>query len=82
MGAAVWCAGHPVVAARLEIDFRRAVPLGVPLAIEAWVVTVSGRKVWAESDLRLPDGKVATQGKGLFIEARQLFEGEYFVPRL
>src|SRR5690349_90349 len=29
MGAVVWCAGHPVVAGRLEVDFKRAVPLGV-----------------------------------------------------
>lgn len=82
MGAAAWCAGHPVLAARLELDFRRPVPLGRPLAAEGWVVSASGRKVWAESELRLADGLVCTRGRGLFIEAPQLFEGEMFVPRL
>jgi uncharacterized protein (TIGR00369 family) len=82
MGAAVWCAGHPVVAARLEIDFRKAVPLGRPVTVEAWVVRASGRKVWAESALRLADGTLATEGRGLFVEARKFFDGDYFVPRL
>ena len=82
MGAAAWCAGHPVVAAKLEVDFRRAVPLGVPLTVEAWVSSSEGRKVWTESELKLPDGNVATRGRGLFIEKRELFEGDYFVPRM
>jgi acyl-coenzyme A thioesterase PaaI-like protein len=83
MGAAVWCAGHPVVAARLEIDFRRAVPLGRALEVEAWVTSVDGRKVWAESELRFADDQaVATRGKGLFIEKRELFHGDYFVPKM
>ncbi len=82
MGAAVWCAGHPVVAARLEIDFRKAVPLGVPLEVEGWLVSASGRKVWAESELRLPGGVVATRGRGLFVELKSLFEGDFFVPRM
>lgn len=82
MGAAVWCAGHPVVAARLEVDFRKAVPLGVACRAEAWVTAVDGRKVWAESELRLADGSLATKGRGLYVEARKLFaEGELFVPR-
>jgi acyl-coenzyme A thioesterase PaaI-like protein len=83
MGAAVWCAGHPVVAARLEIDFRRAVPLGRALEVEAWVTAVDGRKVWAESELRFAEtGEAATRGKGLFIEKPELFDGNYFVPRM
>jgi uncharacterized protein (TIGR00369 family) len=81
MGAAVWCAGHPVVAARLEIDFKKAVPLGRTCRVEAWVVSVEGRKVWADAELRLDDGTLATRGRGLFVEARKLFHEEYFVPR-
>jgi acyl-coenzyme A thioesterase PaaI-like protein len=82
MGAVVWCAGHPVVAARLEIDFRKAVPLGQRVSVEAWVVSVDGRKVWAESELRLADGALATKGRGLFVEAKKMFHDEYFVPRM
>lgn len=81
MGAAAWCAGHPVVAARLEIDFRKAVPLGQPCRAEGWVASVDGRKVHTESELRLEDGTLATRGRGLFVEARKLFQEDYFVPR-
>jgi uncharacterized protein (TIGR00369 family) len=80
MGAAAWCAGHPVLAARLEIDFCKAVPLGVLLSAEAWVRSVNGRKVWTESELRLPDGTLATRGRGLFIEARKLFGKDFYSP--
>lgn len=82
MGAAAWCAGHPVVAARLEVDFRRAVPLGERCTVEAWVVEAKGRKVFTRSELRLADGKVGTVGRGLFIEAPKMFRGDYFVPKM
>ncbi len=78
MGAAAWCAGHPVLAARLEIDFRRAVPLGARCSVEAWVASVDGRKIWTESELRLPGGALATRGRGLFLEAREFFGGGAF----
>jgi len=81
MGAAVWCAGHPVLAARLEVDFRKAVPLGTPCHVEARVVSVDGRKVWAEAELRVDPGVVATRGVGLYIEARHVFDKARFVPR-
>ncbi len=82
MGAAVWCAGHPVVAARLEVDFRKAVPLGAACTVVAWVTSVEGRKIWAQSEVRAASGAVATQARGLYIEARHVFDKEFFVPKL
>jgi acyl-coenzyme A thioesterase PaaI-like protein len=82
MGAAVWCAGHPVAAARLEVDFRKAVPLGAPLHLEAWVTSVEGRKIWAQSEIRSESGVVATHGRGLYIVARHVFDKDFFVPKL
>ncbi len=82
MGAAVWYAGHPVVAGRLEVEFRKPVPLGVSLLAEARMVSRSGRKCQAEATLALPDGAIATRAKGLFIEAPHIFEGKPYAPRL
>ncbi len=82
MGAAVWCAGHPVVAARLEVDFRKAVPLGASCTVIAWVTSVKGRKIWAQAEVRAASGALATQARGLYIEARHVFDKKLFVPKL
>ena len=73
MGSAVWTAGYMVLAANLNVDFRRPVPLGVPLKITANVVDKSGRKVYTRAELLLPDGQVAVKANGIFVEAPHLF---------
>lgn len=73
MGTAVWHAGFMVLAANLNIDFRRPVPLGVPLVVTGTVSDRDGRKLFARGEISLPDGTKAAVGKGLFIEARDLF---------
>lgn len=73
MGTAVWHAGHMVLAANLNIDFRRPVPLGVPLVVTGMVSDRDGRKLFARGEISLPDGTIAAVGKGLFIEASELF---------
>lgn len=73
MGCAVWAAGHMVLAANLNVDFRRPVPLGVPLQIVANVVDKSGRKVYTRAEIILPDGQVAVKANGIFVEAPHLF---------
>ncbi|MBP7999866.1 MAG: PaaI family thioesterase [Chloroflexi bacterium] len=73
MGTAVWAAGHMVLAANLNVDFRRPVPLGVLLKITAMVVDKSGRKLYTRAELALPDGHIAVKATGLFVEAPQLF---------
>ena len=73
MGCAVWAGGYMVLAANLNVDFRRPVPLGVPLKITALVVDKSGRKVYTRAEIALPDGQVAVKATGLFVEAPYLF---------
>ncbi|UCC52642.1 MAG: PaaI family thioesterase [Anaerolineaceae bacterium] len=73
MGTAAWQAGYMVMAANLNIDFRQPVPLGVPLQVTGSVTGQEGRKVYTRADIRLPNGQVATVGKGLFVEAKQMF---------
>jgi acyl-CoA thioesterase FadM len=60
---------HPAVTARLETDFRRPVPVGTMLAIEARILAVDGRKVYTAAVGRLgPDGPVAVAASGLFLQ--------------
>jgi acyl-coenzyme A thioesterase PaaI-like protein len=66
MGAAAWLAGHVAVAARIVIDFREMVPLGLKGVIDTRVDTIDGRKVTVRA--RLVDGdRVLAEGEGLFV---------------
>ena len=75
MGSAVWQEGYRVVAAKIEINYRKPVPLDVPLIVTGKVTRRSGRKVYARGEIYLRDGGMLVHGKGLFIEALHLFEG-------
>ena len=68
MGAAAWVAGHPSIAARISIDFRHLVPLGLDALIEAWVEGTDGRKITTRARLLDGDGRVLAQSDGLFVK--------------
>ena len=55
---------------RLECDFRRPVPIGSVLHIDAEVVGVKGRKVFTRAVGRLdgPDGPIAISAAALFVQ--------------
>jgi acyl-coenzyme A thioesterase PaaI-like protein len=78
MGSAAWLAGFPVVAARLEIDYRRMVPLGTDTHLQAWIESVEGRKVDARGRLTSADGQPFTEARGLFL----VLDPERFAPLL
>ncbi|MGE5361679.1 MAG: PaaI family thioesterase [Bacteroidales bacterium] len=67
MGAAAWHAGHPVVAARLTVDFRQMVPVNVAAIAEARVERIDGRKVRTRGRLVSGSGLVFAESHGLFI---------------
>jgi acyl-coenzyme A thioesterase PaaI-like protein len=67
LGAASWAEGHPIVVARLSVDFRAMVPLGTDAIFEAWVVGVSGRKVTTRGRLLSPDGVLLAEGEALCV---------------
>jgi acyl-coenzyme A thioesterase PaaI-like protein len=74
MGAAVWRAGHQVLAANLNVDFRQPVPLGIEVVVEAWVDKVKGRKAFTRSQLTLPGSDNAlVEATGLFISVPEFF---------
>ncbi len=70
LGALNWLLAEPAVTGRLECDFRRPVPVGSRLHIEAEVVGVKGRKVFTRAVGRLddPDGPIAVTATALFVQ--------------
>jgi acyl-coenzyme A thioesterase PaaI-like protein len=68
MGGAAWQSGHPVVAANLDVSFRRLLPLRTPCVVEASIVGVDGRKITTRGQLRDREGEtVFAEGRALFI---------------
>src|SRR5258706_9022095 len=51
IGAVAWMLGHRVLVARLTVDFRSPVPLGIDATIESTLVGVEGRKVTCRARL-------------------------------
>lgn len=68
MGGVAWLSGHPVVAANLDITFRRMLPLTTPCVVETEIVAVAGRKITTRGELRDRDGvTVFSSGEALYV---------------
>lgn len=67
LGSLNWLIGLPAVTARLEVDFRRPVPVGTELLIDARITGVHGRKVFMEAQARFDDGQVALSAAAVFV---------------
>ena len=78
MGAAVWIAGLPVVAARLEVDYKHPLPLEQLVSIRARISEKQTRKVFANAEIYLTNGEIAVSGRGIFVAAPHLFENSRF----
>lgn len=69
LGALNWLLLVPAVTARLEVDFRRPVPVGSVLHIDAKIVGQDGRKVYTRAVGQLgEDGPVAVTASALFLQ--------------
>jgi acyl-coenzyme A thioesterase PaaI-like protein len=68
MGAVCWMNGHPVVGARITINYRHLTPLGFDGHVESWIEQIDRRKIFIKSQLRDAHGKVHAEGEALFIE--------------
>jgi len=66
LGYLLYRLGVPMVTARLEVDYRRPVPLELDFGAAARILSQEGRKVWAEAELEL-EGTVHAQARGLFV---------------
>lgn len=74
MGLVVWAAGHKVVAANININYRRPLPLHQPLTAESRIVEAGEKKIISMGEVRLADSTVAVEGSGIYIVAPHLFE--------
>lgn len=79
MGWAMYAAGAWAMTARLEIKYRRPLPLGRPLQVSAEAVRDRGRWLEVEGRLRVVGGPLVAEAKGLFMrlpadKARQMEE--------
>lgn len=73
MGAAVWQAGHIVVAVNLNVSYHHPIPLGEEVEIKGEVVGQEGKAVYTEGEIRLGDGRVAVSAQGTFVEAPKIY---------
>jgi uncharacterized protein (TIGR00369 family) len=74
MGLVVWAAGHQVVAANLEINYHKPLPLNQPLKVETRITQVGERKIVSTGEIQMADSTVAVSGRGIYVIAPQLFE--------
>ncbi len=59
------------VTARLEVRYRRPIPVEVPLDLKGEVVKVHGRLGKARAELRLPDGTLAAEAQATLVDLPQ-----------
>jgi len=68
MGGVCWMNGHPVVGARITINYLHLTPLGFEGRVESWIEHIDGRKISIKSKLTGDGGRVHAEGDGLFIQ--------------
>ncbi len=80
MGWAMYAAGAWAMTARMEIKYRRPLPLGQELTIRAQVTRDRGRWLEAGGQIRSADGELLAEAKAVFMRlpARRAREMEAF----
>ena len=68
MGAVCWMNGHPVVGARITINYLHMTPLGFTGHVESWIEHIERRKIFIKSQLSDENGRIHAEGEALFIE--------------
>jgi uncharacterized protein (TIGR00369 family) len=67
MGWAVYQAGAWAITGRLQVRFRRPVPVGGSLEVRGQVKEVRGRRLLAQARLLDSDGQVLAEAEALFL---------------
>ena len=70
MGYATVIHNHMCVTANLSVNYISPVPVGEEFELLAWVKNIDGKKVSAESIIKLDD-KIHVESSALFIEIRE-----------
>jgi len=75
MGFLLWLLKTLAVTARIEVDFRRPVPVGSTLELSGHVEREEGRKIFAVMTGTV-DGELAVEARALFLKVRV----QHFTP--
>jgi len=75
MGYLLWLVQSPAVTAKLEVDYRRPVPVGSRLELEGHIERTHGRKIYASMVGRV-EGQVAVEARAMYLKVRV----EHFIP--
>lgn len=71
MGSLAYLLMTPAVTGRLEVDFRRPIPVGAAVVIDARVIAQHGRKVYTSADVSIEEESATVavgRGAGLFVQ--------------
>jgi acyl-coenzyme A thioesterase PaaI-like protein len=60
-----------MLSAKLEVRYRKPIPIGEPLTIMGEVVRDRGRLIETRGEIRLSDGSLAAEAKGRYIQTPQ-----------
>jgi len=74
MGLVVWAAGYKVLAANININYHKMLPLEQPLIAEARIIETGSRKIISAGEIRLADSTVAVSGSGVYVIAPHVFK--------
>ena len=80
LGSAAIAAGLWGMTVRLELDYRRPVPLSTPLALQARVTEAAGRKCVVTGTIATaaaPD-RTLVEARGVFVMPREELHADYF----
>jgi len=71
MGGCAWMNGHPVLAARLTVNFRAVLPMGTVAWFQARITRRRGRKIFVSGEITSAGGAaIFADATGLFIEVK------------
>ena len=57
-----------VVTAKMELRYRKPVPIGQPIRVVGWTTRARGRILEARGEVRLEDGSVAVEAQAVYVE--------------
>jgi len=71
-----------MMTAKLEVRYRRPVPIGQPLHLVGRMESRRGRRSTVQSEIRLEDGTVAAEAEALLSDIPDIFDGAADLERL
>jgi len=77
MGRAAYLKSLWMMTAKIELTYRKPVPLGQKLTVTACIDQLRGSRMLARGQLTLPDGTVAVEAQGLYLRISDERKEEY-----